>query len=140
MLVHSSANLSSVNMYLFLSSEDSAHIYPTNTQTDFTVDLLQFFYLPPAEWECALVGVYFDGKLQNPLYILSNICCESYVRDTYLPLLGIVDRPGKIENPHYMELSLHRFNTIKVYAQNSSLEPPLIDSKTMRYVLHIRKK
>ncbi|VDI36806.1 Hypothetical predicted protein [Mytilus galloprovincialis] len=79
--------------YLFVNSGDSLDLFPENRGGQFSVRLPRS-HLTNGTWECALLEMTFVSTFEIPtrrVYLCSDVVREeSYVRDTYLPLLQSV--------------------------------------------------
>ena len=76
--------------YFFLSSTDSANIYPQNNPYAFTVQLPEIITLT-GKWTCSLVHYLCKlGKDVSAVYIMCDFISDSYIKDTKLPVLQYV--------------------------------------------------
>ena len=124
--------------YLFLSSRDSKNLHPTNRASDFTVQLPRIISLE-GQWECGLTEVDVNGALKEPLYLCTNVCGESYVRDTSLPLLRVIAQKKKVyENPFYMRLTGNSLHHIRIYLKKGDLTEASVSGGT-KCTLHFRR-
>ncbi|VDH99490.1 Hypothetical predicted protein [Mytilus galloprovincialis] len=79
--------------YLFVNSGDSLQLFPQNRGGQFRIRLPRS-HLMKGTWECALLEMTFVPAFETSTQRM-YVCCdlvrdESYVRDTYLPLLQSV--------------------------------------------------
>lgn len=75
--------------YLFLSSANSSDYFPFNTHSDFTVRLTERLHFP-GNWECTLIDIFFPRKLQTDVVIYCDLCEQSFINNTKLPVLRTV--------------------------------------------------
>ena len=75
--------------YVFANSEDSLSIFNDNAGGRFRI----YFpnpYVLVGTWECALLEISFVHKLITPtrrIYVCCNFVNNSYVKDSYIPIL-----------------------------------------------------
>lgn len=124
-------------MYLFLASTDCLVSHPANNPWDFTINLNQYVHLK-GTWECALMDIDYDGPASE-LYIFSDLCSDSYVTDSYLPLLRIVKRSGSFKNPFYVSIPRDFVDRIRVYIRLKDGQPPSFTPNRLRCTLRIRE-
>lgn len=138
---------------LFLSSSDSINISPGNSPDDFTVDLGKTLYLP-GEWRVELLS--FRCELSNAqqydiknLYVFTDLCECSYVRDQYLPLLTniylnddntVVRKVAEtFHTPHKLGVVPHTVQRIRVYIRDSNLLTPSFTTQRAEVTLRLVK-
>lgn len=113
------------DIYLFLSSKDSANIYINNDSADYTVQLQNVVTLD-GEWSCTLVDFYCELESPAHFYIMTDIIQDSYAKDMKLPILQCIynsdDRSKKI-----------RFNS------DTTITLPVNQSSIHSIRIHIRQ-
>jgi hypothetical protein len=128
------------HFYLFLSSKDSNNFYPTNKASDFLVELPHIIYLE-GKWEVALTEIDVNGGLNEPLYLCTNVCVESHIRDTGLQLLRVVvdEDYTAYQVPYYMRVSVQNLHHIRIHLRDKDLQE--INSKIgeLSCVLHFKQ-
>lgn len=126
-------------MYLFLSSRDSTDFHSENYAWDFTVDLVQCLNTR-GNWQCALTEIEFDKGFSGDLYVYSDICTGSSVREHSLPILRIVKKSAIFRRPYYMEVSRDFIQRVRVYIRDKNGNIPTFVSKELRCSLHLREQ
>lgn len=126
-----------VNMYLFLSSEDSIESHPGNNAWSFHVDIPQCIHLK-GEWECALMDIHYTGDY-GELYIHCDLARTSYVLGKFLPLLRIISKPlSYVVNPYFIPISHNFISHIKIYITTKNGSPPSLTPEHLRCTLQLR--
>ena len=136
-----------MEMYLYLSSFDSSTLHVTNTWSDFTVELPLHRELT-GSWECALVEFQLTeaAPVVDPLCVCTNICQESCMGDTQLPILRCLSWKGRkreavfdFPRPHYVAVKLNILERVRVYitSPHSMNEP--FGSGRVTCTLHFRR-
>jgi hypothetical protein len=126
--------------YLFLSSGDSKNLHPANNASDFTVQLPRIISLE-GQWECGLTEIDVNGGLPEPLYLCTDACIESYVKNTSLPLLRVVvaEDYTVYQVPYYMRVSGDNLHSIRIYLKNQDLQEIKSSPGEIWCVLHFRR-
>jgi hypothetical protein len=142
-------------MYIYVSSEDSALLYPDNSWNDFTVELPNPIHLTEAggPWEmCVMQYLLYASKTTsknrksvNPLYILCDSVECSVVGSKEQKVLTVVQTREDLRklrtptNPRYVRILGDRLSQIRLYLRDG-------DGSTLSFVdgatwcaLHIRK-
>jgi len=122
--------------YLFLSSEQSKDLFPSNHPGDFTVELPHVYDLE-GHWTCAV------KEIQIPLrtdiaYVCTDICVESYAENTMVPVLRTLQKAsGKsvmtyflYESPIHVKVKEKALNRIRIFIRDSQLNPVTFDKIT----------
>lgn len=125
-------------MYLFLSSTDCVASHPDNSAWDFTIDLKQYFHLK-GKWECALMDIDYDGP-PSQLFVFSDLCSDSYVTDSYLPLLRIVKKPATFKRPYFISIPRNFVDRLRVYIRTKDGQLPSFAPERLRCTLRIRER
>ena len=114
-------------MFVFLSSGDSADLFPNNTPYDFTVALPETIELN-GEYYCALVS-YFQ-PVGEDVTIFSEILDYSYIADSYKPVLRqlneIATHYEDFSNPQYMKVRVPRISEINIKIRQSTFFSHLV--------------
>ncbi len=123
---------------LFLSSKDSEEICPENDSGTFTIDLGKSLQLP-GHWRVQLLSfrchLTKDQEVERKnLFIFSDICESSFVRDSYQPVLanfyydGNSNKIRRIEevvrHPHSVAVVPHVVQRIKIYIRDQDMKIP----------------
>lgn len=132
------------NILISLSSDDyTTSFYPSNTTAEFICDLTETYTLE-GEYECAIVDFIYKKKtsVSKILYIFCDICIDSYIKETKLPLLRIIDTKRKESLfPIYVNVKSHQFNKIRVYITDQNLQANSVSNLSFfMCTLHLRKK
>ncbi len=139
---------------LHLSSRDSISICPGNAPGDFIVDLGKTLVLE-GSWRVELLSFRCDLSSEQAygirnLYIFSDICECSFVRDQYLPILANIYCDGEfdgikrihetIRNPYSLGVVPHAIQRVRIYIKDSNLRSPSFTNQrsevTLRLVKH----
>lgn len=107
-------------IYLTLTSTDSLIYHPSNTATDFTVELPRTI---EGKFTCALLD-FSCTSMSEHLYIFTDICEPEYVHNSILPLLRIVAEPGETTLAHYKTVSRRVIQRVHIYIRNQDFEIP----------------
>lgn len=117
--------------HLFISSTDSLDFHQTNSSFDFTVELPQTL---TGSYKVALAEFYCTNQLED-LYVLSDVCEQSYCLDQMLPLMRIVHQPGECSNMYFLKVTRSDVQRIRIYIRNADLEIPSTDIGRVRCTL-----
>ena len=138
------------DIYFFLSSTDSANIYPQNNPYAFTVQLPEIVQLSD-NWSCCLV--YFLCHLRedtSSIYVLCDAISDSYVKDTKLPVLQYIHSKTQdslifeICNGSEIELKVNKtaLHTISIHIRDADTFKPISgdsESTITKCILRLRK-
>jgi hypothetical protein len=133
--------------YLFLASSDSKEFYPENIPSQFIVQLPHILQLQ-GDWFCALRSFDYRGDTVLPpeLYICSDICEDSIVRNTQTSVLQYINTPEKtkslslqFKDPYYLKITQTQLNRIKFCLLSSTLTQTNISTGTVHCILHLKK-
>ena len=128
------------NMYLFLSSADSATLHPKNSTWDFTVDFQKTLILK-GEWECALMSVHYKGKKKDLLCVYSDLCSNNnIIHGQHLPVMRRISGPGDFVNPYYIPVSRECVNQLRVYIRTEDGELPSFQPELLTCTLLLRQR
>ena len=133
---------------VFVNSEDSLNIFNDNAGGRFRV----YFpnpYVLDRTWECALLEVTFVPMLTAPtrrIYVCCDFVDNSYVRDTYIPVLqslsvlseGVTD--VTFENPIYYQVRGGIGQHIEISMRDDNLEIWHFKDDHVFCLAHFRKK
>ncbi len=137
-----------MDFHLFLSSLDSHQLHPGNTPGDFTVELPQSMELK-GMWECALVDFQLIGAsvAYDPFCLCTDICEESCVGDTQLPILRRLTLKGQKKdslvqfiNLNYVRVNKDQINRIRIYIKSTKHHNFAVSSGELSCTLHLRIK
>ena len=106
-------------MFLHLISDDNRSLFPGNTNTSFTCELLDTLYLN-GTWECALVDM--NGDLGTPY----NVCCDiveyNIIKGTRLPVLQRVSRQREFQSLQFVKVTQSTVKRIHIYITDNNLQ------------------
>ena len=134
------------NYFLFLTSKDSLSHHPTNSASDFTVQLSQKYFLGE-NWEVALVEVQCEGEPLPPYVIIScDLCSDSYIRNSSREVLRTLgsdfEKARSFSLPYYVKVSRWQLDSVRIRLLGADLReiPKLQENqeRELRCVLHIR--
>ena len=80
-------------LYLYLYCGDSLSTHVKNEAGDFVVDLPKT-YLLERRWKCALTELSLQPQKERRterIYLCSDLVQDSYLKNTFLPVLRTVD-------------------------------------------------
>lgn len=107
---------------LHLSPDDSKTTFPTNSCTDFIVELDKSIPLPPDSFvEMLEIRAMLDDRSRDTIYILSDICENSVLFATQAPLLRAVAIAGvrrvahEFTNPYKIRVSTQELRRCRIY-------------------------
>ena len=134
------------SFYLFLTSQDSEHIYKNNNFCDFIVELSNVTHLVTkgkncnSEWSVALtdVAIIANGNQKSSLALPSviitcNLLEETHLKGRHVPLLRIL--PGalvsgtSLQMPYYMKINSNTFSRIRIQLLDGNLDPIQVSEK-----------
>ena len=105
---------------LVASSNDSLTSHPSNTSTDFTVELQRTL----EAGECALGEISYSPSYIGELLVVCDICEESFIHEIRLPFLRTVSEPGEVKNLYFIPTSRPQFQRIRIRLLTKDLEIP----------------
>ncbi len=131
---------------LFLCSTDSSKLYPNNTSNDFIVELGQTYELN-GEWTVELTELRcsLDNTKTKQLYVYSDLCDSSYVKNKHLPLLGNipVTSPKKtveqFVNPYAIKVVHTQLQRLRIYIKDESDTPVSFSKEPLYLTLRLKK-
>ena len=136
------------DFYVFLSSDDSIHLYPDNGPKEFTVNLGKSINLE-GKWKCALkeITYHFNDALPETIYVLCNKCEQSYVRNNYMPVLRRLHFPFETEGLYtetfyeafYMNVSDNNISNITISIRGIDDSDVEFDYHAIKCVLHFKR-
>ena len=129
--------------YLFLNSQNSRNLYPYNEACDFTVEQLRPYILE-GQWECGLKEINIPLK-EETMTICSNLCQESYIENTMLPVLRIVHKKKKesyclLNDPFYVVMKTHNVNKLRIFIRGRNIKSLSDKQSSVQCTLHLRRK
>ena len=106
-------------LYLHWQVSLNVHIHKPN---NFVVD----FPLPiklEGEWVVELTDFKIKGSIKEPVYVLSDICEDSYVCCTLLPVLRCLDtKSNSFSSSQFIKVNTQEVQSIKIYIKGSFLK------------------
>lgn len=91
------------DFYLFLSSKDSKHLFPSNAPNTFSVKLPHPITLP-GKWSCALVQCSLSSRPSNTLFLETDFTDHVTVGGKLVAVLGEIAN----KNQQYQHLKYIR--------------------------------
>ena len=102
---------------------DSIDVYTLNTPHSFVFDLPSVLTLEADKWEVALIDFKFQSTSKDPIYVLTDICEDSYIHGVLLPVLQRLDtKSGRIPFPQFIKVSKQEVQSIKIQIKNRSMK------------------
>lgn len=102
---------------LYVASTDSLDYHPANTSWDFTIELHKTLY---GSWKCALADITFSG-FNGAVYVFADICKQSYVKDTSLPVLRRVLYNGEMNNLNFVPVTRKSIQRVRITLRDINL-------------------
>jgi len=141
------------SLYVYMSSEDSLHMYPDNTAAQFKLQLPERLKLDGGIWEVAVAEVeyprhYIDNNRKpSGLYFEVDLCEASFVGGQKLSVLRRLpvdaDNSGvtTLTFPHmyYVRLRQPEFDSIQVYIREPSMQLASFAAGTSSCTLHLKR-
>lgn len=119
--------------YLFLTSNDSRELFPSNNSTNFTIELPSF-----------LVGVNSVSLMEfhcetflEPVFVFCDVVRSSHVKDSLLPVLRLISTIGEVSNSFPIASSRSDIIRLTFKIMSLDLTPPHYDLGTVRLVLKV---
>lgn len=129
--------------YLFVSSDNSLNYHPSNSASDFTVELSQDIKLE-GDWKIALLDFSCDSAGRDYLRVCCDICFPSWLDDQYMPVLrsfpiseGFTSRVFAF--PYYIPIHCHSLKRIRVYIIGDNTSEAALRSTPLKCTLHLKK-
>lgn len=125
---------------LFLSSDDSKHMYPSNTFHDFTVEFDRQIELEQwsalgwkRQWTFALTDISIDHlnvrqTIPESVVVLCDLAEPSYINSTQASVIRTLDKSGEVSiaaslhNIFYVGVNKVSFNKLRICLRNRQLE------------------
>lgn len=136
------------DFYLYLYCGDSLATQVNNHAGDFVVVLPRTYRLN-GRWECALVELTLKPQTEqrsDRLYVCTDLIDESYLRDTFLPILRTILPTDEdvidIEfgTPHYMSIHRNELDRVRIFIRGDRLQPCRFKIDHLYCTLHFRKR
>lgn len=132
--------------YIFISSDDSTNYHPTNSPSQFCVELPQTLNLPGV-WYCALTDIQLKGSAPvfEEMNVVCDLCEHSYIRNNLQPILRRIPGEGKKRTTYsfsplyYFKVSCDQVNRININILDSKLSPASVLQGTLICTLHLRR-
>ena len=122
-------------MYFHIKSSDCKSCYPNNSPCDFIYELSQPLYGTYTIGLCEVFGT----KLPKFFYVYCDICQETEMFGTRLPLLRCVSKKQVFNPMHFIPIIENQVNRIHLYLRddkNQNINPVGLD---IRFTLEIKK-
>ena len=133
---------------MVLSSDDVNTLYPNNTSYDFRIQFNRQIQLD-GYWVVALTEFtttdWDDKTKQNELLVCSDICQDTFVRFTEVPLIRRVYTSGnKQENivynyPYYISVKIGNVQQMHIYIKDRRGLPATFLKGRVTVTLHFKK-
>ena len=91
---------------------DSIHVYKLNRPSNFTFDLPSVLTMDGTQWEVAMLDYTFKSTIKKPLYLLTDICEDSYIHGT----------PGSFVFPQFIKVSKQEVQSIKIQVKDCFMQ------------------
>ena len=138
---------------LYLKSDDSLGLYPSNSPGHFYCKLPQSLNLK-GFWECGIlqlqfVNSYFTGtEPPKSFYVCSTICNESFLLERKIPVIRRISNVNgglnqtieiDIKNLIYIPIISENVDVICIYIIDDSGNPVIFSEGPLHVTLHIRQ-
>jgi hypothetical protein len=131
---------------IFLSSDDSVVYNPTNTASDFTVDLVSPLILDD-HWECALTELSYDSTEVNgkTVSVFCTLCENSFVHDREKPILRRLslltggEYSFTLRTPYYVPVKQSIVRRIGIYLRTGKFSESSFGAVPSTCTLHLRR-
>ena len=96
------------------------------------------------EWVIGLSDFYHSSNLTETVFVLCDICDNSYIADTLKPVLRVI-YPNTDQNYfnykeiYYIKVKNHCLNRLRVYIRGENFKFPPSTTGTTRLTLHLKK-
>ncbi len=138
--------MESQQFILYVSTRDSKIYHPSNSVAEFDIELPHSLHLD-GTWYCALTEIQFKTKTLNwhEANILVDICEDSYVCDTNLPILRRIVSEGRkkvalqFSVPYYIKVSRNYISRIKFLIKDEHLKAVSFITEHLTCVLHLKR-
>ena len=109
--------------FLYVHWHDSKHVYKLNRPSNFTFDLPSVLTMDGTQWEVAVLDYTFKSTFKTPLYLLTDICEDSYIHGTLLPVLRRLDtKTGSFVFPQFIKVSKQEVQSIKIQVKDRFMQ------------------
>jgi len=129
--------------YIYLSSEDSKDVFPTNTMTDFVIELPEPLPLAGGHWEMALMEASYDKNIHNDhesVFLLCDVCEYSQVHNSSQPILRkLKHHPSYRVLQHFVDIKQSELKRIHFRMVDTKLQP-IVYSGSFYFTLLLQKK
>ena len=101
--------------YAYLSWDDSKFLHPGNKANDFLIDFPNTIDLR-GEWFVALSDVKIKAQTKKSIFVLSDVCEESYVKGNKYPVLRrLDDKSSDFDNPRFVKVIAQQIQRIRIW-------------------------
>lgn len=114
--------------YLYLSSIDSKLDHPSNTGSDFTVELRQTL---AGIYGCALGEISYSSSSEE-LYVYCDLIEVNQILDTSLPILRIVKGSGELHNLYFIRTARSDVQRVRITIRTREGAVPVSDLGDVR--------
>ena len=144
------------HQYLYLSSDDSLNYFPANSPSNFTVKMLSPLIFRCNQFIGLLAFQYCDlftnkqgyaESANRNIYICSDICQQSFVKDRMLPVLTrlYIDsnndsavKEVTITNPIYIPIVQYFSQDLHIYITDDYGEIISLSNGPTKLTLHVK--
>ena len=132
------------DLYFFLNSRDSLFYHKENKPYDFIVELNERYNLKGL-WEIALCDINLNTALTDSVYVLSDICDQSYVLNSSEPVCRLIypsasSTSYSFTNRYYLPIKQKAFTRIRIYIRDTDMTYASRLTHDIQLTLHARLK
>ena len=96
------------------------------------------------EWVIGLCDVYHSSNLIETIFVLCDICDNSYIGDSLKPILRMIYPNNNqiyynYKEIYYVKVKNYCLNRLKVYIRDEHFKIPSSITGTTRLMLHLKK-
>ena len=104
-----------MDTYIYAAWDDSRAIYPGNRPDNFLLDLPHILSLR-GDWYIALCDVKIKTQAKKSVFVLCDVCEESYVKGSKYPVLNRQDtKSTEIANRCFLKVIMQDIQRIRIW-------------------------
>ena len=104
-----------MDRYIYVAWGDSKSRYPANKPNNFWLELPSTLVLQ-GEWCIALMDVKIKCQAKTSVFLLSDVCEESYVKGNKYPVLRRLDeKTSEFRVPRFVRVTRQQIQRIRIW-------------------------
>ena len=109
------AGIKKMDSYIYVVWDESKACYPDNKPNNFWLELPSTLILQ-GEWCIALMDVKIKTQTKNSIFLLSDVCEESYVKGNKYPVLRRLDeKTSDFMRPRFLKVTRQQIQRIRIW-------------------------